>query len=296
MGKILLFGFIILELGCLTIQAQGLYPVRGTVYIRDGKASKVSLSVINGYHEKRVPVDVNGDFITYLSWNTNFHFCFSKPGYIGKKVSFSTQVPGFVDKKNIYPYEILVELFPTFPNVDTAFFKKPVAKIQYSNVKHDFDYDLDYQLVVNKRLEKIKRDYQSWQRSVATKAEPPKNVLLKEQEKTAIQYQKHVEIKQQETVSTGSSPVPSKSKKTIVKEKSPFGLPPLRESYPEGKSIEIHDLKGKVITRVIIKNGEYQKVFYQVKHNWGGLYYFVQESPSNYRSISKYNFKKATNI
>ncbi|GAF03493.1 hypothetical protein [Saccharicrinis fermentans] len=296
MGKTIFVAFLIFKLGCLTILGQELYPVRGTVYVREGKAVKVNLSISKEGTEKRVPVDVNGDFVTYLTWNGVFQFRFSKPGYISKIISFSTQLPEEVDKSNIFPYEILVELFPTFPEVDTAFFKRPVAKIKYSKEDNDFVYDLDYQLIIQRKMKQIKTQYEAWKKNIVAKPKSSRAALLKEREESAIRYQKSVEIKQKGAALSTSTKVPSKSIKSIVKEERPFDFPPLQDSYPEGKSIEIHELKGKVITRVIIKNGKYQKIFYKVKHNWGGLYYFVQESPSHYRNISKYNFEKATKI
>ncbi len=288
------FILLILALGMGTLNSQDKYPVRGSVFVREGKASKVSLTILLEQKTTRIPVDIDGNFTTYLHWNKNYQFYFSKPGYVGKKINFSTVVPGHVEKKYIYPYEILVELFPTFPNADTTFFKNPVAKIAYSNKINDFEYDLDYLLIVKEKINSFKNQYYAWRKQ----AVPPKtltnNSITKTQEATALHYQKNVETKNPKTSTPAQSKVTHNIKVPVIDKKNQFGLPPLKKSYSDGKFIEVYPLNAKVITRVVIKNGVYQKVFYKVEHNWGGRYYFVEESPGYYRSISKYNFEKAT--
>jgi len=272
---------------------QNQYLVNGTVLIRDGKVTKTSLKIKCGSKEIKVPVDINGNFITYLDWNVDYKLYFSKIGYVTKCVEFSTDVPESVSKSGIYPYEILVELFPNFPDVDTMFFKKPVARIHYSKDIEDFDYDLNYQLTVKRKLEETKEKYQKW---LAQKSKigdrTMDNSITENSREEIIRYQKTVEA----TGKVNSIP-PAKTiaRKPIDKEEeNPFGVPPLKDTYPEGKTVETYLLTGKSVTRIIIKKGVYQKAYFEVKHNWGGHYYFVQESSGYYRSISEYNFDKST--
>ncbi len=285
---------LILVLGMGMLKSQDKYPVRGTVFVRDGKASKVSLSILLDQKTTRIPVDIDGNFTTYLDWDKNYQFYFSKPGYVGKKINFSTTVPGDIEKKNIYPYEILVELFSTFPNADTTFFKNPVAKITYSNKINDFEYDLDYLLIVKEKINTFQKQYYAWRKQAVPQKKLTNNSITKAQEAKALHYQKNVETKNSMASTSAQSKVTHNLKVPVIDNKNQFGLPPLKKNYTDGKFIEVYPLKAKVITRVIIKNGAFQKVFYKVKHNWGGLYYFVEESPNYYRSISKYNFEKAT--
>ncbi len=291
-GIRLLIGLFILIFYQVELQGQSKYPIRGTVYVRDGNSSRVNLLVDAESNSFKVPVDLDGNFVTYLDWNKKYNFCFSKIGYVSKNVLFSTYIPNSIDKSAIYPYDLLVEIFPVFPGVDTMFFKKPVAKIQFSDSFNDFDYDLDYHLSIRNKMNQINEKYSNWHFK-KDKNNGISEIEVKQNQKEAVViYQKTVEIAQPSKV------IPARS--TAIKKQSseihndPFNLPPLKDHYPEGKSLEIYQLDGKQITRVIIKNGKYQKTFYKVKHNWGGLYYFVQDSPSNYRSISKYNFDKST--
>ncbi len=291
----LFFGLIFFLLVSFnTGYGQHQYLVNGTVLIRDGKVTKTSLKIKSGSFEIQVPVDINGNFITYLDWNTDYQLYFSKVGYVTKCVEFSTYIPDDVSKSSIYPYEILVELFPKFPGVDTVFFKKPVAKIQYYNRIDDFDYDLDYQLTVKHKLEDIKSKYQNWLKQKTKEGTRTiDNSDDKNSREEVIRYQKTVELSKSTAL---VPPATNIARKPIVKkeDENPFGVPPLKEHYPNGKTVEAFELQGKTVTRIIIKKEGYQKAYFQVKHNWGGQYYFVQESPGYYRSISKYNFDKST--
>ncbi len=272
--------------------SQSKYPVSGSVLIRDGKVTKTSLKIQSGSTEIKIPVDINGNFVTYLNWDADYKLYFSKIGYITKCVEFSTHVPSSVSRNGIYPYEILVELFPKFPDVDTMFFKNPVARIHYSDEIDDFDYDLDYQLTVKRKLEEVKKKYQSWvnkesdsnNRTIASS-------IAKNSKEEVVRYQKNVETKGASTAVLPKTTIVRKP--TVKKEGNPFGVPPLKSNYPEGKTVENFQLKGKIVTRIIMKKGLYQKSYFEVKHDWGGHYYFVQESPTYYRSISKYNFDKS---
>ncbi|SMO38498.1 hypothetical protein SAMN06265379_101413 [Saccharicrinis carchari] len=284
--------FVVLALSFL--KGQEKYAVRGTVYLRDGKTSTISLLVSSDSNNIKVPVDKEGFFTINLSWDSNYQFYFSKPGYVAKKINFSTVVPGHVQKKQIYPYNLLVELFPTFPNADTSFFENPVAKIAYSPKINDFDYDLDYLLVVREKINSLNEQYQAYKRQVATKSDKQRAVLSQAHTRPLHHNQKQTAKKQEVETSAVSR---RKTKELeLPKTKNQFGLPPLKSVYPDGKSIEVYQLKGKVITRVIIKQSGLQRVFYKVEHNWGGLYFFVEESPSLYRSISKYYFESATKV
>ncbi len=291
-GIRLLIGLFILIFSQVELQSQSKYPIRGTVYVRDGNSSRVNLLVNTESNSFKVPVDIDGDFVTYLEWNKKYKFCFSKNGYVSKIILFSTYIPNSIDKSAIHPYILLVEIFPVFPGVDTMFFKKPVAKIQFSDSFNDFDYDVDYHLSIRNKMNQTNEKYSNWhfkkdKNNVISKKEVKQN-----QKEAVVRYQKTVEIAQPSKVISAKSTVIKKQSSEIHND--PFNLPPLKDQYPEGKSVEIYQLDGKQITRVIIKNGKYQKTFYKVKHNWGGLYYFVQDSPLNYRSISKYNFDKST--
>ncbi len=51
-------------------------------------------------------------------------------------------------------------------------------------------------------------------------------------------------------------------------------LSDLAKKYPEGKTVENYTFKNKTVTRIIIKHGDVANDYREVKHSWGGVYYF----------------------
>ncbi len=47
---------------------------------------------------------------------------------------------------------------------------------------------------------------------------------------------------------------------------------------------------------MIIKENQKLCVYYRVKHNWGGVYYFIDESPLGIFSVTVDLFERKTNI
>jgi hypothetical protein len=288
------FVFVLFLFYCVSAAAQGQnkYPVHGTVLIRDGKATKVTLVVQSEKKRVRVPVSTDGNFVTYLDWDHEYILHFSRIGYVSKSIEFSTKISGSVKKESIFPYEIVIELFPVFPNVDTIFYKKPVAKIHYSKTIQDFDYDLDYQLSIQEKTEQTKIAYQKW---VGMRTRTSKDQLNTKQNQIKSSSTRS-QILVEKPVMSDHVPenVIAQVSVNTPKQDNPFGLPPLNVNYPQGKTVEIHKVKGKQIMRVVLVYGEEQRIYYQVSHDWGAKYYFILESSGNYRSISKYNFDKFT--
>lgn len=290
-GIILIFMFLFSD-----ILSQDKYQISGSIYIRDGNTKKISLNIKDKNRTNKIPVDNNGNFMAFIRWDKVSNLYFSKPGYITKIIEFDTTVPSELYRQNISPYEILIELYPTFPYADTVFYKKPIAKILYSREINDFDYDLDYHLLIKEKVDKTKSKYNAWlKRSMHTQT--ASKYSIEDKQKEAIdRYKKSVETKviTKEIPKVKVKPIINTKAKPEEKE-NPFGAPPLLTEYAEGKTIEVFNFTHKKVTRVIIKKRAIQKVYYKVQHNWGGLFYFLQESPSFYRSISKTNFDKSTN-
>lgn len=117
-------------------------------------------------------------------------FWFEKPGHVTKKVQFNTAVPESVtsDPEFIpFPdFDFYVTLFKTYPEVDTMFFTKPVGKIQYSAEKNDFDWDKNYTLEIQRRMEEIEEEIRQ------------KHEDKLKQEQEAIEQAKEQEIRAEE--------------------------------------------------------------------------------------------------
>ncbi len=278
---VVLFAFVFAK-----TEAQNNYAVTGTVYIIDGNPQGTSLEVITATEkEQKVSIDAHGHFYVFLNWDKQYKFRFSREGYVSKCVNFSTLLPDDVDKESLYPYDLMVELFPVFPNVDSVFYKKPVALISYNKTIRDFDYNLDYHLAVKKHVDKTMSDYLVWKKQrVRTNAAQNDNSISNIiPDVTNIDPQVMSTKESDQQLLTTSSKITDKQ----------YGLPPLETNYPEGKTVEYFSLQNKDVMRVIIKQRNNMRAFYQVKHRWGGVYYFMETQPSMYTSISEYSFYKS---
>jgi hypothetical protein len=68
----------------------------------------------------------------------------------------------------------------------------------------------------------------------------------------------------------------------------------LKIKYPDEKTIEIFEEKGKKTTRVVINRDNKVTVYLKVEHPWGGIYYFIDNSPFPVQSITSTSFVKNT--
>lgn len=57
----------------------------------------------------------------------------------------------------------------------------------------------------------------------------------------------------------------------------------LKEKYPLRKTIETEKAGTSVITYVYINRGDFVNVYKKVEHNWGGVFYFIDERATNQR-------------
>ncbi len=69
----------------------------------------------------------------------------------------------------------------------------------------------------------------------------------------------------------------------------------LKEKYKDGKTVEVIEAKSKTTTRTIIKKDGKVNVYLKVKHNWGGEYYFIDNSPVKVQSITKHYYETKVN-
>ncbi|MGE4288644.1 MAG: hypothetical protein AB7E36_08155 [Salinivirgaceae bacterium] len=70
----------------------------------------------------------------------------------------------------------------------------------------------------------------------------------------------------------------------------------LKEKYPNQKTIEVEELPGKQITRVIMHIDNKITTYLKVKHSWGATYFFIDEVGQQLRSINEQYFNLMTNL
>lgn len=275
---VLYFGLLVFTLPAI---GQTGYKVYGKASVSEG--SVIGLEARLKSNLETVPVNVNekGEFNCELNWQQDYYFIFSKKGFISKSIRFSTEIPQGINRNGIEPYMLLVELSPVMANVDTAFFENPVGFIRFDSIINDFDFDRDYSLKV--------------------KYSEPVQKKLENNSKTSFQSKPS----SQKPKSSGGEKASGKNsteaavKPPLVKKLKPAprtlyapDFPPLLESYPPGITREEFSVPGRQVTRVVLNENQYLKVLLKVKHDWGGVFYFISEAPDYYRGISRETFIK----
>jgi hypothetical protein len=264
------------------------YVVFGKVSVSEGNVQGTEAKL--QYDSSNLPIVYNekGEFKCNLNWNQDYLFIFSKTGFIAKSIRFSTKIPENVDLSTIEPYLLLVELSPVMPNVDTAFFENPVGFIKFDPIINDFDFDRDYSLKV-----KYSAPVQKKKSDVLID-----NQLNKKPNEVGIQKKKTSNINTVKSIkNAGLLPVTNESLKNqrgLLRPKSLFvpDFPPLLDDYPPGKTREEFVVPGRKVTRVVLKENGYLKVLLKVNHDWGGVYFFINEAPNYYRGITRETYIK----
>ena len=269
--------------------------MNGKVLLENDDLSGISVVLSCGGYTRNLDVSQAGIFTTELDWNKVYYFKISKPGFVSKIVEFSTFIPDG-RSRNIEPFYMSVRLFPVFDGVDTVFFKKPVAKVFYDETLNDFTDDRDYALKVVYHIKQMKEKTGSKVRRVKKVPEAIQRDKQPQDEK-----KRHSEVLLSSETSVekkAESPNEASASKEADNgiSRHACNLPPMKDSYPAGRTVETFSIDGKKITRVVIKNGEKQDVFFMVKHPWGGVFYFIDETPLGVFSVTETSFMRYTNL
>ncbi len=281
---------------CITngLYARDLYPVNGKILIENDDYRGVSVTLTEGDKTVNLEVSTTGIFTVNLDWNKTYFFKFSKPGFVSKIVQFSTFIPD--DRSHaIEPFYMNVRLFPVFDGVDTVFFKKPVAKVYYDKKINDFTDDRDYALKVVYRIEQMKKRMPV---NSQTRKPGQKKITAKRLSERSV-VKNRVRAASDDNVKPELVSIPLNHKNAVDKKtakKLGYNIPQLKDDYPIGKTVETFFIDNRQIKRVIIRSRDKQNVFIRVKHPWGGVFYFIDESPLGIFSVTEDSFRRYTEI
>lgn len=199
--KAIIVLFIVFNFG--VVKAQDNYVVAfGKLKVEWGSTDNTKITLYeDGKEIDSYRPEKNGKFQFTLELNHMYMFWFEKSGHVTKKVQFNTAVPEAVtsDPEFIpFPdFDFFVTLFKSYPEVDTMFFTKPVGKIQYNAQKNDFDWDKNYTLEIQRRMEEIEEDIRK-KHEDNLRQEEQEAELAKQQEFEAEEAKK--EAKRQEQI------------------------------------------------------------------------------------------------
>ncbi len=266
---------------------QDFYFVNGKVFADDDLNENVTITLTGSSTTINLPVTSSCSFSAKLKWNRRYHFKFMKSGYVTKIIEFSTFIPeGHTHR--IKPYSLNVKLFHVFDGVDKVFFKKPVAKVYFDKTINDFTDDREYALQVVYAINRMKKH-------ASTKAPKQKYSASIKTERTKSDKSA---VKKSSTLNSSVKDDSQKQLEVDVQQKrySKCMLPPLKKVYANEKTVEEFDFADKHITRVIIRERNKYCIFLRVKHSWGGIYYFIDESPLGVFSVTESLFERKTGI
>jgi hypothetical protein len=156
--------------------------VRGTVEENDKRLEGAIVTLLANGSPVNSVTTPNGSFAFTLQNDIDYTITFTKPGYITKRLKFSTQnVPADRSKFGFSAYnDVEVNIFPEIPGTDIdQILLQPIGKIGYEAKFHngDFTYDEKYTQSIQSVLDKI---------LAAQKAAAEKAKQLEEQYKKII--------------------------------------------------------------------------------------------------------------
>src|SRR6185437_5975137 len=153
--------------------------VKGVVTENDRKLPGAVITVYDGATVVNTDNSSDGKFDFQLDPDKDYVITFSKPGYITKRISFSTKnITADRGKYGFAPFTIEeVDIFPEIPGTDIdQILQQPVAKINYDPRYHngDFTFDEKYTESIQSLLDKIlaaKKALDAQYKKVITKAD-----------------------------------------------------------------------------------------------------------------------------
>ncbi|KJS06269.1 MAG: hypothetical protein VR77_05565, partial [Flavobacteriales bacterium BRH_c54] len=145
------------------LKAQWKLDVKGTVKNEDTKKRFEGVTITikrNGAVWKTINTPANGEFVLELPPDAVYLVEFSKPGFTGKKIEFSTKNVPPEDAKYGFEFPMEMNLFEEVEGLDVSILDKPIAKVAFDPAYGYMDYDPNYTKSIQKELEQLKKDHE----------------------------------------------------------------------------------------------------------------------------------------
>ena len=159
--------FVVLTISMLMyapeLKAQWKLDVKGTVKNEDTKKRFEGVTITikrNGAVWKTINTPANGEFILELPPDAVYLVEFSKPGFTGKKIEFSTKNVPPEDAKYGFEFPMEMNLFEEVEGLDVSILDKPIAKVAFDPAYGYMDFDPNYTKSIQKELEQLKKDHE----------------------------------------------------------------------------------------------------------------------------------------
>jgi hypothetical protein len=182
--QIVIAVFTLFSISSLSLMAQESIQVYGKMKLEKGSLDGTIELHADGVRESRRKVSGSGKFSYIIEPNIDYIFSFSQEGYVTKKISFNTKIPGGREDIGHAPFEFQVTLFKQYEGVNFVVFNQPVGKIKFSEEIDDFDYDTDYTKSIQQRLAEVTKEVEKKskeedkQEKIKEKSKPEPKVAL----------------------------------------------------------------------------------------------------------------------
>lgn len=223
-------------------QNNGEFLLLGTVL--ENEAMKLGEVTVTAYDELNEKVagtvaSKKGHFELTLKMNSDYTIEFSKPGYVSKIISVSTESPvKCTVKKWSHDIETEVSLFKHVAGVNYSIYKRPFAYFQFTE-KCSFQKDENFAKTVSAMQNKVRDEVTKVQKEAA-KSTDRENKVKEEQEK-----QKQADEKYRQLIALGDEEFNDKNYEGAEKIYAEALQVKPNQLYPETQLIRIRNLSAE---------------------------------------------------
>ena len=155
----------------MTSMAQGRFTVNGRMKVDGSDMSGTRVVVYKNGVKERTLTSGLAKFSLDLDLQASYILSFEKDGFVAKKLSFNTKVPGDAVGNAFTPFDFAVSIFKQYDDVNIVVFNQPVGVIRYEAGMGDFDYDTDYTKSIQSQLQQTLAAVEKKQKEEARKDE-----------------------------------------------------------------------------------------------------------------------------
>ncbi len=165
----------------------GFIIVNGYIEKNDNPLENASVTIYkNNKKLSSLRTPLNGKFKFLLDFNQFYKVEITKMGMVTKKFDFDTQIPIGVNRKQAFPFDFTIVLFPKYNYIDMKVLDKPLAVIRYDKQYEDFFYDYNYAKAINDKVIYIQNKIEELTKEYAKCVKDGKQLFDKKEYKLAL--------------------------------------------------------------------------------------------------------------
>lgn len=266
----------------IKLHAQDQLQIAGYIYDEDGKLENAIIEVSrDSIKLSEQHSDEDGKFFFKLDFGGEFILSFRYPGYSPKKVLINTHLPEEKDPEQHQLISLRLELIQQYGN---SYDRGILGEVKFSRVTKEFAYESKYDANAFLNIQISGIDYYLSQRE---------EELLKEGELKLLEFDLELlEEDKEDRKEDYYDYILSEREKFLGEKIDSFEfeeLPVKEKKMVFDTTINSYSRYRMHVTEIIINTDKILRVYHQVKHSWGPVFYF-----KNYVPISKTQFHLET--